>query len=250
MSLPRDQARVRLFWTWHRRFGIVAALLVLVLSLTGLALNHTDSLRLDERFVAVPWLLDWYGMEAPETATTHAAADARITLLGDRLYLDRKILSGQFHSFAGAVASGGLLAVAADDAVLIFTGDGQLVDRLGAESRVPTGVDAIGLTPEDSIVLQAGGDLYSSTIETLEWRRLDDNGADVRWSRPVSLPADELEALRADFRGRMLSMERALLDVHSGRIVGQWGTWLMDAAALLLLLLAVTGSWLWFKRRG
>jgi len=250
MSLPRDQARVRLFWTWHRRFGIVAALLVLVLSLTGLALNHTDSLRLDERFVTVPWLLDWYGMEAPETAITHAAADSRITLLGDRLYLGRQILPGRFNRFAGAVASGGLLVVAADDAVLIFTGDGQLVDRLGAESGVPTGVDAIGQTPEDSLVLQAGGDLYSSAIGTLEWRRLDESGADVRWSTPVSLPANELEALQADFRGRMLSIERALLDVHSGRIVGTWGTWLMDAAAILLLLLAVTGSWLWFKRRG
>jgi len=250
MSLPRDQARVRLFWTWHRRFGIVAALLVLVLSLTGLALNHTDFLRLDERFVTAPWVLDWYGMEAPETATTHAAAGSRITLLGDRLYLGRQILPGRFNRFAGAVASGELLAVAADDAVLIFTGDGQLVDRLGAESGVPTGVDSIGLAPEGSLVLQAGGNLYSSAIETLEWRRLDESGADVRWSTPLSLPADELEALRTDFRGRMLSMERALLDLHSGRIVGQWGTWIMDAAALLLLLLAVTGSWLWFKRRG
>lgn len=249
MILPRDQARVRWFWTWHRRFGIAVALLVLILSLTGLTLNHTDSLRLDERFVTARWLLDWYGMEAPETATSHAADDRWVTLLGDRLYLDRQVLAGHFNQFAGAVAYGELLAVAADDEVMILTDDGQLVDKLGAESGVPAGFDAIGLRGDGSLVLQARDVLYSTAVDTLEWTRLGENGTDVRWSVPVSLPSAELEVLRSDFRSRMLSMERVLLDLHSGRIVGPWGIFLMDAAAILLLLLAVTGSWLWFKRR-
>ena len=30
MSLPKDIARHRLFWTWHRRIGIVAALFTMV----------------------------------------------------------------------------------------------------------------------------------------------------------------------------------------------------------------------------
>lgn len=250
MSLPRDQARLRFFWTWHRRFGIVVAVLVLVLSLTGLALNHTDSLRLDERFATAGWLLDWYGMEAPENATSHAAGDWRITLLGDRLYLDRQVLPGHFSRLAGAIASGRFLVVAADHEVLILTDDGQLIDRLGAESGVPPDFDALGLTADGSPVLQARGELYSTSVDKLEWSRQDENDTDVRWSVPVSLPSGELEALRAEFRSRMLSMERVLLDIHSGRIVGPWGIFLMDAAAVLLLLLAVTGSWLWFKRRG
>jgi hypothetical protein len=250
MNLPKEQARLRFFWTWHRRFGIVVAVLVLVLSLTGLALNHTDSLRLDERFATAGWLLDWYGMEAPEKTTSHVAGDRRVTLLGDRLYLDSHVMSGHFSRLAGAVPSGPLLVVAADDKVLILTGDGQLIDRLGTESGVPPDFDALGLTADGSLVLQAKGSLYSTSVNELEWSRRGENGADVRWSVPVPLPSGELKALRADFRSRMLSMERVLLDIHSGRIVGSWGIFLMDAAAVLLLLLAVTGSWLWFKRRG
>ena len=70
------------------------------------------------------------------------------------------------------------------------------------------------------------------------------------WSVPAALPADELAALQADFLSRILPLERVLLDVHSGRIGGMIGTILMDGAAVLLLLLALSGSWLWLRRRG
>ena len=40
-----------------------------------------------------------------------------------------------------------------------------------------------------------------------------------------------------------------MLDLHSGRILGSWGVYLVDAAAILFMLLAITGVWLWGKRR-
>ena len=45
-----------------------------------------------------------------------------------------------------------------------------------------------------------------------------------------------------------LPLERVLLDLHSGRIFGEAGVWLVDAAALLFLLLAGSGLWLWGRR--
>ncbi len=250
MGRPREQARLRLFWAWHRRFGIVAALLVLVLSLTGLALNHTETLRLDERFTSAGWLLDWYDIQAPDTSTTHQAGESRVTLLGDQLYLDRRVLPGQFSRLAGAVVSGGFVVVAADGAILVLTPDGQVVDRLGAESGVPPGIDALGLGPDGSVVLRAGDGLYAAAIQALEWARIDQGDSEIRWSAPESLPGEDLRVLQRDFRGRVLSVERVVLDVHSGRIAGRFGPLLMDGAAILLLLLALTGSWLWLKRGG
>jgi uncharacterized iron-regulated membrane protein len=55
--------------------------------------------------------------------------------------------------------------------------------------------------------------------------------------------------LRSAWRGTGLSLERVLLDLHSGRILGEAGVWLVDAAALLFLLLAGSGVWLWGRRR-
>jgi len=250
MSLPRDQARLRFFWTWHRRVGIVAALLVLVLSVTGLALNHTERLGLDERFATAGWLLDWYGIRAPDVSVTYTAGGSRVTLLGDRLYLDAGVLPGHFGRLAGAVASAGFIAVAADGEILVLTPDGQLVDRMGAESGIPPDVDALGLGPDGAVFLRAGEAMYSARIDTLDWSRSPDDDTGIRWSAPGSLPAGEFEALQADFRSRILPVERVILDVHSGRIAGKFGTLLMDGAAVLLLLLALTGSWLWLRRRG
>lgn len=250
MSLPRDIARHRLFWTWHRRIGIVAALLVVVLSVTGLALNHTDRLGLDERYVTWEWLLDWYGIEAPAEAVSYVAGDSRITLMGDRLYADRKMLSGHFSSLQGAVVADGFLAVAVGDAILVLTPDGQLVDRLGAESGVPAGIETIGVGDAGRIFVGTGESVYGAGMDALDWRSEPDPLGEIRWAAADAADKALLDDLRKDFRGRIVPLERILLDLHSGRIAGQVGVLVMDVAAVLLLVLALTGSWLWFVRRG
>jgi uncharacterized iron-regulated membrane protein len=49
--------------------------------------------------------------------------------------------------------------------------------------------------------------------------------------------------------GEVLPTERLLLDLHSGRIFGAAGPWIFDIAALLLILLSLSGTWIWIKRR-
>jgi len=49
--------------------------------------------------------------------------------------------------------------------------------------------------------------------------------------------------------GRQISLERFLLDAHSGRFFGKYGVYVIDIAALLLLILSITGIWLWATRR-
>lgn len=49
--------------------------------------------------------------------------------------------------------------------------------------------------------------------------------------------------------GRWISAERIVLDVHSGRILGPAGPYLMDGAAIALLLLAASGIWGWARIR-
>ncbi len=46
------------------------------------------------------------------------------------------------------------------------------------------------------------------------------------------------------YRGKGLLLERVLLDVHSGRILGAWGVYLVDAAAVLFLGLVLSGLWM------
>ena len=67
------------------------------------------------------------------------------------------------------------------------------------------------------------------------------------WPEPAALGADRLRELGRDYRGRVLTLERLMVDLHSGRLFGLGGTWLMDIVAALMVVLAVSGLWLWTR---
>ena len=50
-----------------------------------------------------------------------------------------------------------------------------------------------------------------------------------------------MEVLEAAWRGRGLTVERLLLDLHSGRILGEAGPLLMDLVAVFLIVLSLSG---------
>ena len=53
----------------------------------------------------------------------------------------------------------------------------------------------------------------------------------------------------AAYRGSGVPLHRIVADLHSGRFMGPVGPYVMDAAALTLILLAGSGFILWRRRR-
>ena len=51
---------------WHRKLGIVAAFFLIFLSISGIALNHTEEFSLGHIPVSSSLLLDHYGIQAPK----------------------------------------------------------------------------------------------------------------------------------------------------------------------------------------
>lgn len=249
MSFASRLRRISALVTWHRRLGLTAAVFVLVLAVTGLTLNHTDDLGLDERHLAAGWLLNWYGIEAPHDADSYVLSHGVVTRLGDRLYLDTRLVEQDVGAIAGAVASEDLVIVAVDGDLLLLTADGERVERLGREDGLPQGVYGLAVDPANRVLLRSGDGYYRADRALLSWDRVLDSPDPIRWARPGATDEASLAALRADYMGNILSLERVLLDLHSGRIFGPYGPWLMDFAAVLLLVLAVTGIWLWSTRK-
>ena len=68
------------------------------------------------------------------------------------------------------------------------------------------------------------------------------------WSQPAELPADIEAQIAAAYRGSGLSVERVLVDLHSGRLFGLSGIAMMDLAAIALCILAVSGILVWLRR--
>lgn len=232
----------------HRWLGIVVLAFVLLFAITGIALNHADDWRLDQRHVDWAWVLAAYGIDAPPPSASFADGGHRATLMGERLYFDGRELARGVESLAGTVAAGGVVVVAAARDVFLLTPAGELVERMPVGERLPGAIGGLGLAGR-RVVVKSEDALFRFDDELLlieRWR--EDAAEGVRWSAATPVGAGELAAIESLYRGRGVTVERLLLDLHSGRLFTRLGTLVMDAVAVLLILLSLTGLWMWLAR--
>jgi len=232
---------------WHRRVGMTGAVFFIFLITTGLLLNHTGALGLGKRYVETQWLLDLYHISAPKAPVAFSAGEHFVTRLGDRLYLDTKELPERAERLIGGLKLGDTLLIAVPGKLLVVSPRGELIERIDGADGVPAGMKRIGLTASGQLVIRAAHGDYLADLEKFDWRK--STTADVGWATPVTLSPELHQQLVQAYRGGGLPLERVILDLHSGRIVGQWGVYVVDGAALLFLALVITGLWMWIKQR-
>lgn len=245
----RHRLKIRSLYVWHRYVGLSAAIFVVLLAISGIALNHTEAFALDSRYVRSRLLLDWYGIEAPESALGVDTALGSVMLLGTKLYVAGRPLDGEFQSLNGAVAERDLLIVAVDDDLLLLSGGGDYLERLSEGDGAPGPVEALGMDAQRRIIARTPNGNFRSDIRLLDWQDWNEAEGAADWSATAALSGPAIAAARADYVGRILPWERVVLDLHSGRLFGSAGPWLMDAAAVLMLFLAGSGVLMWWRRQ-
>ncbi|MGA9574583.1 MAG: PepSY-associated TM helix domain-containing protein [Lysobacterales bacterium] len=233
---------------FHRSIGAIAALFVVFIVLSGLALNHSNGLGLDQRQVSQTFLLGWYGLGEPDNVVSFELDGNWLSFAGSQLYLNEKpvaILTGGL----GAVSRGELLIAAGSDELLLLDHDGNLIERLPWTTISPAAIDAIGLSEENDVLVKSGGQIWMADTELLNWRRITENTTLTHWS--TSRPANDTlrRAISRTYRGDGLSVERVILDLHSGRIFGSIGVFIYDLLALALGFLSISGLILWTRGR-
>jgi hypothetical protein len=242
--------KFRSLHVWHRTLGLCAGIFVLILAVTGLLLNHTEDMALDSRYVQSAWLLDWYGIAPPASSMSYAVGDHWVSQMGTRIYYDAAEIAGDATPLLGAVALPDMLVVATRGQLMLLTRGGKHIETLTGSPAVPAGIRTIGVTAPHSservVVRTAQGD-YVADADLLQWQ--EHAVEDVRWAVASVAPPAITQRLLAAYRGTGLTVERVVLDLHSGRIVGSWGRWIMDIAAVVLIFLAATGVWMWLKQR-
>jgi hypothetical protein len=229
----------------HRHGGIVAALFVIVVCITGIALNHTDSLGLNKRMVNVAWLMQWYGIKPPQN-TSYAIGDSYISHSGTRLLLNGQTIAGQYPRVSGAIQLPNYNVVALNDSLLLLTPDGTVIEALRQVHGVPANIHRIG-QQNGHVLLQTQTGIWRSGPQLLAWVQIDLPARDIYWSEPVDTPATLEKNIASMQTGEGLTLERLILDLHSGRMLGRAGPWLADMVAVLFTTLALSGIWMWFK---
>ena len=231
---------------WHRRIGLAVFILVIILAITGIMLNHTEELKLDESYVKSSLLLGWYGLEPEGEAISYDVGEHVITVLDHQVFFNSYPVAKTEQRFHGAVKAEQLIVLAFNAELMLLTHDGELVERM------PTGhsfsdIQRIGIKYKRPVIETSEPLYYMADEHILDWDVIINE--DIAWANKTTLDDTKMAVLLESIRGRGLTLERVLLDLHSGRVFGEYGIYVMDAAAVALLWLSCSGLWVWWSRR-
>jgi cytochrome b subunit of formate dehydrogenase len=237
---------VRSIYQWHRYVGLTAALFIIIIAVTGILLNHTTEFKFNKQYVKTNWLLNHYGITAPQIIPSYPVANNWISQWDNQIYLNKKFINKNDAPVIGAISYNDMIIIGQPAALLVFTATGELIERVAGSEGIPSGIEAIGITDEKQLAVRSSTGIFTTNQDLLFWQ--NSPAAIVVWSDNVTLPDSVHKTLLELYRGQGLNLERILLDLHSGRLLGKGGVYFMDFIALLMILLALSGVWLWIQR--
>ncbi|MCW8833277.1 MAG: PepSY domain-containing protein [Colwellia sp.] len=235
---------------WHRKLGIIAAFFLIFLSLSGIALNHTDMLSLAHKPIKNTLLLDHYGISPPSDVRFYQQNALQVTnnllWFNDKLLLEgvSHIVAATFISLSPNSPAKTILAVS-DDNIYLFNQEGDLIDQLGEALGVPQNIRAVSVD-KHSIIVSTPSGYYQTNHDFFEWQDVNFI-VEPTWIMPTQAPEKTIAHAVLAYRSQFLTLERIVLDAHSGRILGLFGVLFMDAVAILLILLSLSGIYIWIR---
>ncbi|MGK0442053.1 MAG: putative iron-regulated membrane protein [Pseudohongiellaceae bacterium] len=234
-------------WRWHRRLGLAAALILILVTLTGIMLNHTSELELAKKSVQQNTLLAYYGIEAP---TLHSFNVGEHWLSGyayGQLYLDDALIGQYQGELVAAAFYQDQYWLACEQQLLVYSHQAELLDNITALYGLPVPIKKMGFC-DQALCLSTGQRSFKFDAQKIAFMPVKTQA--ISWVSSTNLPEPITSRLYAQYIGQGLSFERVILDLHSGRIFGPLGVLLFDVAAVLFLFLFLflSGFVLWYQQ--
>jgi hypothetical protein len=227
----------------HRRLGTFLAFFLVLLVVSGMLLNHSQQLDLVHKPLYGAIARMFYGSHAQTDVPGWPVGDHWFYNNGQQLSMDGRQVGKCQPPIRGAVTVPDALFVLCDEQLLLLDPRGQLVESIRFAAADSARLGEIN----GMVILETNGQagvLDPQMLGTSPWSGAIDQ---VRWSQAGVLP--EQWSANISIPTSELNLERFILDLHSGRILGQWHMVFMDLLGILLLLLAVGGIWTWYARK-
>lgn len=229
---------------WHRRIGLSVVVMVIFLAISGLLLNHSPSIGLNQQTLRAQWLLDWYGFETTAFAGFKLEEQWLSHPGGHDLFLNDKPIASCKAPLLGASRTPSLLLALCQGELVILTHEGDLIEKISTLNGLPKNTSALKVEGE-KILISSNEKTLSFNIDTLEAQVSNIHVSE--WSKMTPLPQRLIEQLNQQAALPGVSMETLILDLHSGRFFGTAGVLFVDLIGLLICLLALTGLWAWYS---
>ncbi|WP_163935385.1 PepSY-associated TM helix domain-containing protein [Paraferrimonas sp. SM1919] len=224
---------------WHKRLGIIIAVIISLVSLTGIGLNHTGSLNLGQSYVSSGWILDHYQVKPPTHVQKFDASQLELVVMDNQVWL-KDVFIGHYPQqvlLAHSLGQDSIIVVTANS-IEYYDARGQLFDSL-----------EVGFSLEAPIIRASVNDnQLSFDDEYGHWQLVDgfiEAAQDkLQPGNVIELKGEAIAPYVDRYRSRFITHERLLQDIHSGRFFGPLGVWLVDLSALGLIFLAFSGLYL------
>lgn len=245
--MKRSLPRKRTILAWHRWIGVFATLFLIVLAVTGIILNHTESLKLDDIRLTNSLILKRYGMlNEHEIRAFQIHGTDRVLHLEDTLYYNDNQIARCSRPI-GILEGQMISAIITREAIILITRSGDLVE-LREVNQLPFNEILLGgWNSESEPVLKTDeGDFVADS----DWIEMTPYVGNML-SEPLLLTLlskQEKKELLQRFQGEGVTLYRVILDLHSGRLFGVGGRTVMDLAAVAILLLILSGIAGWLRK--
>lgn len=229
----------------HRLLGVITALPLLWLAVSGILLNHAEKFGLNDRQVSASWVLKRYHQISEKDPRGTKIGDRLISTWGGEHFLDGIELPIP-GKLIGATAWKSKLIIATDERLAVINGVGEIELELDELSLPPLPVEGV-MVEKQQLGIQSGGGAYLFADDLLSFEK----SLVPSLCPPLQLLEDEdKDALQTAIESRnAMPLSRVILDAHSGKLFG-WPGWLItDLAAISIVILTLMGLRLFPKRR-
>lgn len=221
-----------------RLLQMLLVILLLIWLGSAVLLNHDKSLGLDKLKVNSSWLKGHYQIGELQSDQAFLLEGHVIVAVDQQLYVNAEPVLNLPRPLIGAVALEHMLVLATDDALVLLSKDGEYIDTLGAAAGIPPQIQNIGVHYNEP-VLQTRNGMWRGNFMLDRWELMSLQG--VSWSQSESMPTASRKAMEVQLYGDGVSVSQVLRDLHTGRLLGGFGRWLLDIWLLVLLVLAFRG---------
>ena len=231
-SSPRSPAKgIR---SLHKLTGLVIAAPVLLLVITGIPLEFVDQLKLGAGGVQYEWVHERYGIQPPK----HTRKVDEVVQVDDLIIVAGQTIDATAPLLAARVFNGFTMILTQTEWFLVPEDIEAPVERGTLPEMAQRATFAAGLP-----VFQGATGALTSTDYGASWQTLV---APIHQWTTVERVATT-EPWRRIYGANVITWERWLQDLHSGRFFGRIGQWVMTFAGFALVVLAFSGFIIWFR---
>lgn len=212
MKLSKLPPHQRYIILCHRYLGGTLAIFLILFIITGVLLNHSEELNLSQKHINLPNKL--------KTQQTES----------------------QCQPLRGVIAIKDLIIIACSQQIALITQKGKIIEQLTTTQLPPGNIQTIAKDQNELIIKTEQG-TYRYDENIITWKPTEPKN--YNWTPTKQLPAKLKKQLTKNNPTPGKPLTDFLLNLHTLKIIGPAGKWLLDIIALALLILTLTGLLKW-----